>query len=49
MADAAEGVERAVAQTIASGARTADIVEDGAMPVTTAEFGDALAVRVAAG
>jgi 3-isopropylmalate dehydrogenase len=48
MEDAARGVERAVAETIASGARTADIAEAGATPVRTGEFGEAVAQRVAA-
>jgi 3-isopropylmalate dehydrogenase len=48
MEDAARGIERAVAETMGSGARTADIAEAGATPVRTAEFGDAVAQRVAA-
>jgi 3-isopropylmalate dehydrogenase len=48
MAEAAAAVERAVADTIASGMRTADITEVRMTPATTAEFGDAVAERVAA-
>jgi 3-isopropylmalate dehydrogenase len=47
--DAADAVERAVADVISSGVRTPDIAGPDVPPVTTADFGDAVATRIAAG
>jgi 3-isopropylmalate dehydrogenase len=49
MDDAAGSVERSIAETIAAGMRTPDIVEAGVDPVSTAEFGDEVARRIGAG
>ena len=46
--DAAVAIEHAVAGTIAAGVRTPDILDAGMNPVTTSEFGDEVARRVAA-
>jgi hypothetical protein len=40
-------VEDAVAGAIADGVRTADIVEPGGTPLSTAAFGDTVAARIA--
>ncbi len=44
--DAAFSVERAVAETIEAGIRTADIARGGETPVSTAAMGDAVADRI---
>jgi 3-isopropylmalate dehydrogenase len=46
--DAANAIERAVADAIAAGVRTADIAEEGLRPVSPMEFGDEVARRVEA-
>jgi 3-isopropylmalate dehydrogenase len=46
LGDAASAIERAVADTIAAGVRTPDIIEDGGAPVSTMVFGDEVARRV---
>ncbi len=43
----ADAVERAVAETLESGIRTADIARPGEIPATTAEMGSAVAARIA--
>jgi 3-isopropylmalate dehydrogenase len=48
LGDAADLVERAVAETIAACVRTPDIAAEGIDPVSTAEFGNEVARRVAA-
>jgi 3-isopropylmalate dehydrogenase len=45
--DAANAIERAVAETITAGARTPDIAGQGMSPVSSAEFGDEVARRTA--
>ena len=47
LGEVAEQIERAVADTIAAGIRTADIVNSGKRAVSTARFGDAVAELVA--
>jgi 3-isopropylmalate dehydrogenase len=42
----ASAVERAVADVIAAGIRTADVAEPGETAITTAQFGDAVADRI---
>jgi 3-isopropylmalate dehydrogenase len=42
LAEAADLVENAVRRTLAAGARTADIRQPGAAPVSTREMGDAI-------
>ncbi len=44
--DAASAIERAVAETIAAGIRTADIARGAETPVGTAAMGDAIAARI---
>ena len=46
--DAANAIERSVADTIAAGVRTPDIAAEGMSPVGPAEFGDEVAHRVEA-
>jgi 3-isopropylmalate dehydrogenase len=46
--DAADAIERAVADSIAAGARTPDIKQGGLRPVSTAAFGDEVARRIEA-
>ena len=47
LADAAHAVETAVFDAISGGVRTLDIAQDGVMPVTTTQFGDDVARRLA--
>jgi len=46
--DAASAIERAVAETIEAGVRTADIATRGEKAVSTTEMGDAIAARIRA-
>jgi 3-isopropylmalate dehydrogenase len=46
--DAANAMERAVADTISAGVRTPDIAGDGMSPVSSSQFGDDVARRVEA-
>jgi 3-isopropylmalate dehydrogenase len=46
LSDAASAIERAVADTIAAGVRTPDIIGDARDPVSTMVFGDEVARRV---
>jgi 3-isopropylmalate dehydrogenase len=46
--DAANAMERAVADTISAGVRTPDIAGDGMSPVNSSQFGDEVARRVEA-
>jgi 3-isopropylmalate dehydrogenase len=48
MEEAAAAVERAVSETLEAGFRTPDVAENGAAPVSTAEFGESVAARIGA-
>ena len=44
--DEAAAIERAVDETIAAGARTADIVPSGGSPISTSEMGSQIVARI---